>query len=139
MPLSAHTGRHLAADMVTALVSLALLAVLQNADVIVLGSQAPHRSGSYAAISVPSKALVYAAFVFVNYLLPESAIRWHQGSHALRQLGHTLLVLVLPAAVLLGLSPRWRRGRCSTSSSGPSWPAPRPPSPPSCWPWSSSA
>jgi O-antigen/teichoic acid export membrane protein len=102
--VSVHTGRHLAADLVTALSSLALLAILQNADVIVFGSQAPHRSGSYAAISVPSKALVYAALVFVNYLLPESAIRWQQGSHALRQLGHTLLILALPAAVLLGLS-----------------------------------
>jgi len=99
-----HTGRHLAADMVTALISLALLAILQNADVIGLGSQAPNRSGSYAAISVPSKALVYAALVFINYLLPESAIRWHQGSHALRQLGYTLLILALPAAVLLGVA-----------------------------------
>ena len=80
------------------------MAVLQNADVIVFGSQAPHRSGSYAAISVPSKALVYAALVFVNYLLPESAIRWQQGSHALRQLGQTLLILALPAALLLGVS-----------------------------------
>jgi hypothetical protein len=53
---------------------------------------------------VPSKALVFAALVFVNYLLPESAIRWHQGSHALRQLAHTLLVLVLPAALLLGIA-----------------------------------
>jgi O-antigen/teichoic acid export membrane protein len=103
-PVSAHTGRHLAADMVTALVSLALLAVLQNADVIGLGSQAPNRSGSYAAISVPSKALVYAALVFINYLLPESAIRWRQGSHALRQLGTTLMILALPAALLLGVS-----------------------------------
>lgn len=102
--ISAHSGRQLAADLVTALVSLALLAVLQNADVIVLGSRAPHHSGSYAAISVPSKALVFAALVFVNYLLPESAIRWNQGSHALRQLGHTLMVLLLPAALLVGLS-----------------------------------
>lgn len=101
---STHTGRHLAADMATALISLALLAVLQNADVIAFGSQAPGRSGSYAAISVPSKALVYAALVFINYLLPESAIRWHQGSHALRQLGHTLMILALPAVLLLGVS-----------------------------------
>jgi O-antigen/teichoic acid export membrane protein len=101
---STHTARHLAADMVTALVSLALLAVLQNADVIGFDSQAPHHSGSYAAISVPSKALVFGALVFVNYLLPESAIRWHQGSHALRQLGHTLLILALPAIVLVGAS-----------------------------------
>jgi O-antigen/teichoic acid export membrane protein len=101
---TAHSGRDLAADLVTALVSLFMLAVLQNADVIGLGSAAPRRSGSYAAISVPSKALVYAALVFVNYLLPESAIRWHRGSHALRQLGHTLLVLGLPALVLLGVA-----------------------------------
>lgn len=99
-----HTRRDLVADLASALVSLGLLAVLQNADVIVLGSQAPHRSGSYAAISVPSKALVYAALVFVNYLLPESAIRWHQGSHALRQLGHTLLVLAVPAVLLVAVS-----------------------------------
>lgn len=101
---STHTARHLAADMVTALVSLALLAVLQNADVIGFDSQAPHHSGSYAAISVPSKALVFGALVFVNYLLPESAIRWHQGSHALRQLGHTLMILALPAVVLVGVA-----------------------------------
>ena len=101
---SSHTARHLAADMVTALVSLALLAVLQNADVIGFDSQAPHHSGSYAAISVPSKALVFGALVFVNYLLPESAIRWHQGSHALRQLVHTLLILALPAVVLVGVA-----------------------------------
>jgi O-antigen/teichoic acid export membrane protein len=101
---TAHSARDLAADLVTALVSLFMLAVLQNADVIGLGSAAPRRSGSYAAISVPSKALVYAALVFVNYLLPESAIRWHRGSHALRQLGHTLLVLGLPALVLLGVA-----------------------------------
>ncbi|MGH9018196.1 MAG: lipopolysaccharide biosynthesis protein [Acidimicrobiales bacterium] len=103
-PASAHTGRHLAADMAAALIGLGLLAVLQNADVIGLGSQAPHRSGSYAAISVPAKALVYGALVFVNYLLPESAIRWHQGSHALRQLAHTLLILALPAAALLAVA-----------------------------------
>jgi len=90
--------------MVTALVSLALLAVLQNADVIGLDSRAPHRSGSYAAISVPSKALVFGALVFVNYLLPESAIRWHQGSHALRQLGHTLLIVAMPCALLLAVA-----------------------------------
>jgi len=102
--LSAHRGRDLAADVVTALASLALLAVLQNADVILLGSMAPHRSGSYAAISVPSKALVFGALVFVNYLLPEATIRHQRGSHALRQLGHTLVVVAVPCAVLLALA-----------------------------------
>jgi hypothetical protein len=102
--LSAHRGRDLAADVVTALASLALLAVLQNADVILLGSLAPHRSGSYAAISVPSKALVFGALVFVNYLLPEATIRHQRGSHALRQLGHTMTVVAVPCAVLLVLA-----------------------------------
>ena len=37
-------------------------------------------------------------------MLPESAIRWQQGSHALRQLGHTLMILALPAVVLLAVS-----------------------------------
>jgi hypothetical protein len=102
--LTAHRGRDLAADVVTALASLALLAVLQNADVILLGSKAPHRSGAYAAISVPSKALVFGALVFVNYLLPEATIRHQRGSHALRQLGHTLVVVAVPCAVLLALA-----------------------------------
>ena len=102
--LSAHSGRDLVADVVTALASLALLAVLQNADVILLGSKAPHRSGAYAAISVPSKALVFGALTFVNYLLPEATIRHQRGSHALRQLGHTLAVVAVPCAILLALT-----------------------------------
>jgi O-antigen/teichoic acid export membrane protein len=99
-----HTARDLVADLVTALGSLALLAVLQNADVILLGSQAPHRSGAYGAISVPSKALVFGALVLVNYLLPEATIRHQQGSHALRQLGHTFVVVAIPCVTLLGLA-----------------------------------
>ncbi|HUY22360.1 MAG TPA: hypothetical protein VMV22_08460 [Acidimicrobiales bacterium] len=99
--LSVHGGKDLLADVLTALGSLVLLAVLQNADVILLGSKAPHHSGSYAAISVPAKALVFGALVLVNYLLPEATIRHQQGLHALRQLGHTFLVLSLPCTVLL--------------------------------------
>ncbi len=108
--VAVHTGRDLAADIVTAVASLALLAILQNADVILLGSRAPLDKGSYAAISVPSKALVFWALTFANYLLPEATIRFHQGKHALRQLGHTFVVLAAPAASLLLVAlvaPHW--------------------------------
>jgi O-antigen/teichoic acid export membrane protein len=102
--LAVHSRRDLVADVLTALGSLALLALLQNTDVILLGSRAPHNAGAYAAISVPSKALVFGALVLANYLLPEATIRHQQGAHALRQLGYTLAVLALPSALLLALS-----------------------------------
>jgi len=102
--MSTHSGRDLLADVFTALGSLALLAILQNADVILLGSKAPHRSGAYAAISVPSKALVFGALIFVNYLLPEATIRHQRGSHALRQLATTLGVVAVPCVTLLLLA-----------------------------------
>jgi len=108
-----HGRGALAADVVAALASLALLALLQNIDIIVLGSKAHTGRGAYAAISVPSKALVFGALVFLNYLLPEAAIRHHRGSHALRQLGHTLVVLALPCVTLLLFAlfaPRWLLG-----------------------------
>ncbi|HLG66992.1 MAG TPA: hypothetical protein VKV36_03875 [Acidimicrobiales bacterium] len=93
--------RAAALDLVTALVAMALLAFLQNVDVIVLARDAPHRSGSYAAISVASKAMVFGALALGGYLLPEAAIRWHQGGHAIRQLAVTLLLLAVPAGLLL--------------------------------------
>jgi len=93
--------RAAALDLVTALLAMALLAFLQNVDVIVLARDAPHRSGAYAAISVASKAMVFGALALGGYLLPEAAIRWHQGSHAIRQLAVTLLLLAVPAGLLL--------------------------------------
>jgi len=107
-----HRGkRHrLFLDVSSALVAMALLAYLQNVDVIVLGREAPHATGPYAAISVASKALVFAAIALGAYLLPEAAIEWHRGSHALRQLGVTLLILAIPSATLLFAAvafPRW--------------------------------
>jgi O-antigen/teichoic acid export membrane protein len=91
----------LLADSGVALASLALLAVLQNIDVIFVGRYDPAHSGSYAAISVASKAIVFGAVGLGSYLLPEAAIRWHRGGHALRQLGATVLILTLPAVALL--------------------------------------
>jgi len=105
------TGRHrLFLDVGGALVAMALLAYLQNVDVIVLGREAPHATGPYAAISVASKALVFGAIALGGYLLPEAAIEWHRGGHALRQLVVTLLFLALPGAGLLIAAiafPRW--------------------------------
>lgn len=96
--------RSLAADVGTALAALALLALLQNLDVVVLGREEPANTGFYAAISVACKALVLAAFVLAGFLLPEAAARRHLGQHALRQLGVTLSILAVPAAALLGLA-----------------------------------
>ncbi len=96
--------RDLLADLGAAFVALAMIALLQNVDVIVVGREAPWVSGSYAAVSVASKALVFGAIVLGGYLLPEAAIRWRQGGHALRQLAVTLLLLAVPAGVLLAMA-----------------------------------
>jgi O-antigen/teichoic acid export membrane protein len=102
--MTVHSGKVLLADVLTALGSLLLLAVLQNIDVILLGREMHSNSGVYAAISVPAKALVFVALVLVNYLLPEAAISHQRGAHALRQLAHTFGVVAIPCAVLLAAS-----------------------------------
>lgn len=101
--------RHVVVDLVTAFVALAMVALLQNIDVIVVAKTNPHHSGAYAAVSVASKALVFAAIVLGGYLLPEAAIRWHQGGHALRQLGVTLVVLGVLALVALAAAVAFPR------------------------------
>ena len=88
-------------DLAVASVSLSMVAVLQNVDVLEVGRQNPSQSGAYAAVSVTSKAIVFAAIVLGGYLLPEAAIRWRQGGHALRQLAVVLFLLGIPATVLL--------------------------------------
>jgi O-antigen/teichoic acid export membrane protein len=88
-------------DLLIASVSLSMVALLQNVDVLVVGRQNPSHSGAYAAVSVTSKAIVFGAIVLGGYLLPEAAIRWRQGGHALRQLAVVLVLLAVPAAVLM--------------------------------------
>ncbi|HEX4217058.1 MAG TPA: hypothetical protein VHZ02_01705 [Acidimicrobiales bacterium] len=104
--VAAVARRALLYDVTAAFVGLALLALLQNVDVLILGRQAGNSNviGSYAAISVASKALVFGALALGSYLLPEATIRWNEGGHALRQLGVTLLFLAVPAALLLGIA-----------------------------------
>jgi O-antigen/teichoic acid export membrane protein len=93
--------RRLILDVSAAFVGLALLGLLQNVDVILLGALDHSNVGPYAAISVASKALVFGALALGAYLLPEATIRWNEGGHAVRQLGVTLIFLAVPAAVLL--------------------------------------
>ncbi|HEX3794857.1 MAG TPA: hypothetical protein VHV57_10195 [Acidimicrobiales bacterium] len=97
--------RHrVAVDLFVASVSLSMVALLQNVDVLVVGRDNPTHSGAYAAVSVTSKAIVFGAVVLGGYLLPEAAIRWRQGGHALRQLSVVLLLLAIPAGILLAVA-----------------------------------
>jgi O-antigen/teichoic acid export membrane protein len=80
------------------------VAVLQNVDVLVVGRDNPGHSGAYAAVSVTSKAIVFGAIVLGGYLLPEAAIRWRQGGHALRQLAVVLVLLAVPSILLLAVA-----------------------------------
>jgi O-antigen/teichoic acid export membrane protein len=96
--------RQVALDLAIASVSLSMVAVLQNIDVLVVGRDNPTHSGAYAAVSVTSKAIVFGAVVLGGYLLPEAAIRWRQGGHALRQLGVVLLLLSVPSVLLLAVA-----------------------------------
>ena len=91
-------------DLAVASVSLSMVAVLQNIDVLVVGRDNPTHSGAYAAVSVTSKAIVFGAIVLGGYLLPEAAIRWRQGGHALRQLAVVLVLLAVPSGLLLGVA-----------------------------------
>jgi O-antigen/teichoic acid export membrane protein len=93
--------RALSLDLVAALAGFALLGLLQNADIILVGRLHHAHAGSYAAISVASKALVFGAILLGSYILPEASIRWHRGEHALRQLGVTFVFLLGPTLILL--------------------------------------
>ena len=103
-----HSGgsarRDVVVDLVVASISLSMVAVLQNVDVLVVGRDNPTHSGAYAAVSVTSKAIVFGAIVLGGYLLPEAAIRWRQGGHALRQLAVVLVLLAVPSVLLLGIA-----------------------------------
>ncbi len=98
-PVSA--PNRLAVEVGAALSALVLLGVLQNVDVLAIGAHRSAEAGSYAAVSVACKALVFAAVVLGGFLLPETATRRHHGEHALHQLGATLAMLAVPAAGLL--------------------------------------
>jgi O-antigen/teichoic acid export membrane protein len=97
-------GRHLAIDLVAALVALFFLASLQGLDVEIVGRASPGSVGSYNAISVACKAVVFLAIVLSGYLLPEAVVRWRRGGHALRQLGAALGLVAVPVLLLVILA-----------------------------------
>ena len=97
--------RTVVVDLAVASVCLSMVAVLQNIDVLLVGRRSnPTHSGAYAAVSVTSKAIVFGAIVLGGYLLPEAAIRWRQGGHALRQLAVVLVLLAVPSVLLLAVA-----------------------------------
>jgi O-antigen/teichoic acid export membrane protein len=79
---------------------LFFLAALQGLDVEIVGRDAPGAVGSYNAISVACKAVVFLAIVLSGYLLPEAVVRWRRGGNALRQLGVALGLVAVPVVVL---------------------------------------
>jgi O-antigen/teichoic acid export membrane protein len=109
-PQQAARDRTLSIDLSAAFVGFVLLGILQNADIILIGRLDPSSSGPYAAISVASKSLVFGAILLGSYVLPEAALRWHRGQHALRQVAVSMVFLMVPSLVLLGIAlvaPEW--------------------------------
>lgn len=89
--------------------ALALIAVLQNIDVIVVKHNfSDSLSGAYAAASVAAKVLIFISIGVGFYLLPETAQRTAQGRNARAILYRSLGLVGSIAAVLLvvyGLAP----------------------------------
>jgi glycosyltransferase involved in cell wall biosynthesis/O-antigen/teichoic acid export membrane protein len=89
---------------------LALLALLQNVDVIIVRHQLGHdRAGSYAAAAVAAKAVVWVAIGIALHLLPEATRRAAAGLDPLpvlrRALG-VLAVVATPALLIFALAPK---------------------------------
>jgi glycosyltransferase involved in cell wall biosynthesis/O-antigen/teichoic acid export membrane protein len=85
-------------------VALALIAILQNIDVIVVKHVAEkHAAGAYAAAAVIAKGVIWVAVGLGLYLLPEAARRTRMGVDARPVLVRTLALVgfvAAPAALL---------------------------------------
>jgi O-antigen/teichoic acid export membrane protein len=92
-----HTG--ITQELLIALATLALMAVLQFLDVFVIGHNNSRGAGSYTAISQIAKILVYGAVILGSFLLPEAVLASRKGAEAVRQLA---LVLALVGTAALG-------------------------------------
>jgi len=80
---TAHSLRTLAAEGWVAILGLALIAVLQNVDVILAQHRLPDKAaGAYAAAAVAAKVVVWVAIGIGFYLLPEAARRHAAGQDA---------------------------------------------------------
>lgn len=94
----------LGGDLAAAICAFAMLALLQYADVFLVGRLNASGSGRYAAIAVVAKTLVYVAIVLSYYLLPEASLGHRAGQHARRQLGVVFALYAVPCAVLFAVS-----------------------------------
>jgi O-antigen/teichoic acid export membrane protein len=90
--------------------ALALIAVLQNIDVIVVKHVAEkHAAGAYAAAAVIAKGVIWVAVGLGLYLLPEAARRTRMGVDARPVLIRTLALVAFvaaPAALLYVVAAR---------------------------------
>lgn len=104
-----HRLRQLALDARVAICGLALIAVLQNIDVIVAQHVLQkNTAGAYAAAAVAAKVVVWVAVGIGFYLLPEAARRHAEGGDArpilLRALGMTAAI-ALPCLLIYAFAP----------------------------------
>jgi O-antigen/teichoic acid export membrane protein len=94
--------RDLATRAWAPLLALALFAVLQNVDVIVVKHRVSDDAASaYAAAAVAAKVMIWIAVGLGMYLLPETAARAGQGRTARPILVRTLGVIVATAVPVL--------------------------------------
>ncbi|HEV3328291.1 MAG TPA: hypothetical protein VGZ33_02745 [Acidimicrobiales bacterium] len=94
----------LGGDLVASIAAFAMLALLQYADVFLVGRLNASGSGRYAAIAVVAKTLVFVAIVLSYYLLPEASLGHRAGGHARRQLSVVLALYAVPCAVLYAVA-----------------------------------
>jgi glycosyltransferase involved in cell wall biosynthesis/O-antigen/teichoic acid export membrane protein len=86
------------------LVSFALIAALQNIDVVFVKHQASATAaGSYAAASVAAKAVIWVAIGLGLYLLPEAVRRTHLGQDARPVMLRTLALVALVALPMIAI------------------------------------
>jgi O-antigen/teichoic acid export membrane protein len=108
-PAGAWSLRALARDATVPVVALALIAGLQNVDVIVVRHQvADGPAGAYAAAAVAAKVVVWTAVGVGLYLLPEAARRAVGGADARPVLLRALAVVAavaVPALAVFALAP----------------------------------
>jgi len=107
-PMLEHTG--ITGDLLIALATLALLALLQFLDVFLVGHFDSGQAGAYSAISQVAKTVVYGAIILGTFLLPETAIAERSGSDAYRQLGIAGGLLAIPVVLLVAASEFDARG-----------------------------
>lgn len=108
---AARTLRGLLADGRVPIAGLALLAVLQNVDIIIARHELdPGRAGSYAVAAVAAKAVIWVAIGVGLQVLPQAASRAAAGDDPrpvlLRALG-VLAVVAVPSLLAFALFPEF--------------------------------